>query len=56
MFNIAQSRAEISRSFCSQTCEHAFIRENLKKLTLTDCNRLLERIAALLKSSERTTV
>jgi hypothetical protein len=49
IFNISQSRAEIPRSFCSQACEHTFIREQLKTLTLTDCARLLERIEMLLK-------
>jgi hypothetical protein len=52
MFNISQSRAEIPRSFCSQACEHTFIREHLKRLTLTDCARLLQRIETLLKPRE----
>jgi hypothetical protein len=53
IFNISQSRAEIPRSFCSQTCEHLFIHESLQTLTLTDCARLLERIEMLLKPRER---
>lgn len=52
MFNIAQSRAKIPRSFCSQTCEHVFIRDHLKVLTLTDCARLLQRIETLLSPQE----
>jgi hypothetical protein len=52
MFNISQSRAKIPRSFCSQTCEHLFIREHLKLLTLTDCARLLLRIETLLTPLE----
>ena len=52
MFNISQSRAKIPRSFCSQTCEHVFIREHLKVLTLTDCARLLQRIGTLLTPLE----
>jgi hypothetical protein len=52
MFSMSQSRAAIPRSFCSQACEHTFIREHLKKLTLTDCARLLQRIETLLKPRE----
>jgi len=52
IFNISQSRAKIPRSFCSQTCEHLFIREHLKLLTLTDCARLLLRIETLLTPLE----
>ena len=52
MFNISQSRAKIPRSFCSQTCEHGFIREHLKLLTLTDCAQILLRIERLLPPQE----
>ena len=46
--------AKIAQSFCSRRCERAFIRQNLKHLTRTDCSRILELIENLLKSSERT--
>ena len=53
-FNVSESPAKIAQSFCSRKCERAFIRQNLKHLTWTDCSRILELIENLLKSSERT--
>ena len=52
-FNVSESPAQIAQSFCSRSCERAFVRQNLKHLTLTDCSRILELIENLLQSSER---
>ncbi len=44
------SRAIFSRVFCSQPCERAYVSDNLKSLSLQDCNRILARIDGLLRS------
>jgi len=53
-FNVSESGAKIAQSFCSRSCERAFVRQNLKHLTLTDCSRILEKIESLLESSQLT--
>ena len=53
-FTVSESQAKIAQSFCSRSCERAFVRQNLKHLTQSDCSRILEKIELLLQSSQRT--
>lgn len=45
----AASTSRFTTLFCSLSCEHRFIREGLRSLTVEDCTRIQQRAEELLR-------